>query len=167
MRIWNVLLSLLLASCALPPAGAFAYRPAVVASTAWSAPTPAQGQATGDDDDDGGSQCKSAYGTTVCGYHCVAAYGEVRCAQTPAGSCTAEYGNVTCWDPSGGTRRWHRRWRDRDRDGDDDEARSECKSAYGTTVCGYGCVAAYGEVKCASRPGGTCAAAYGEVTCSN
>src|ERR1041385_8012338 len=31
----------------------------------------------------------------------------------------------------------------------------ECKSAYGTTVCGYSCVAAYGEVKCASTPSGT------------
>lgn len=41
----------------------------------------------------------------------------------------------------------------------------ECKSAYGVTACGFGCVAAYGEVKCAVQPGGACTAAYGQVTC--
>ncbi len=46
-------------------------------------------------------------------------------------------------------------------------AQQECKSAYGTTACGYGCVAEYGVVKCASQPGGTCQAAYGQVTCRN
>jgi hypothetical protein len=36
---------------------------------------------------------------------------------------------------------------------------AECKSAYGQTECGYGCVAAYGEVKCAKTPEGRCQAA--------
>lgn len=132
-----------------------------------SATTASAEPSTSDDSSsDGGSQCKSAYGTTVCGYDCVAAYGEVRCAATPEGSCTAGYGEVTCWDPPRREHRHHRRYRRDDDDGDDDDARSECKSAYGTTACGYGCVAAYGEVKCASRPGGVCQAAYGEITCS-
>src|ERR1043165_6478592 len=43
---------------------------------------------------------------------------------------------------------------------------AECKSAYGTTACGYNCVAAYGEVKCAAQPNGACDAAYGKVTCT-
>lgn len=99
-------------------------------------------------------ECKSAYGTTACGFGCIAAYGEVKCAANPGGACSAAYGQVTCWEPApqtvyGGM------------------PSSECKSAYGTTACGYGCVAAYGMVRCAQQPGGACAAAYGEVTCSN
>jgi hypothetical protein len=100
--------------------------------------------------------CTSAYGTTACGYSCVAAYGEIKCAQTPAGVCTAAYGEVTCWDPPRlGRRHRHRRG-----------PQAECKSAYGTTACGYSCVAAYGEVRCADRPDAVCSAAYGSITCS-
>ena len=157
-----LVLPLALAACLPRPyvGGGFVAAPAVSATTASSEP------AAGDDSaDDGSARCRSDYGTTVCGYDCVAAYGEVKCAATPEGSCTAGYGEVTCWDPPRREHRPHRRYR-RDDDDDDDEARSECKSAYGTTVCGYGCVAAYGEIKCASRPGGVCQAAYGEITCS-
>ena len=101
--------------------------------------------------------CTSAYGTTACGYDCVAAYGQVKCAATPAGVCAAASGEVTCWDPP----RRHGRFRRRH------QPKASCTSAYGTTACGYGCVAAYGEVRCASTPGGVCNAAYGEVTCSD
>lgn len=102
-------------------------------------------------------ECKSAYGTTACGYGCVAAYGEVKCASQPGGTCRAAYGQVSCWEPRAQQRPY----------GYVVTQPSECKSAYGTTACGYGCVAAYGEVKCASQPGGVCEAAYGQVTCSN
>lgn len=102
-------------------------------------------------------ECKSAYGTTACGYGCVAAYGEVKCAQQPGGACNAAYGQVSCWEPPQEQRQY----------GYVATQPSECKSAYGATACGYGCVAAYGEVKCASQPGGVCEAAYGQVTCSN
>jgi hypothetical protein len=102
-------------------------------------------------------ECKSAYGTTACGFGCIAAYGEVKCAVQPGGACTAAYGQVTCWEPAPQTMYG----------GYGAALASECKSAYGTTVCGYGCVAAYGTVRCAQQPGGACAAAYGEVTCSN
>jgi hypothetical protein len=43
--------------------------------------------------------CESANGTTACGYDCTAAYGVVKCAQTPAGKCVAAYGEVKCVDP--------------------------------------------------------------------
>jgi hypothetical protein len=99
-------------------------------------------------------ECKSAYGVTACGFGCVAAYGEVRCAAQPGGACTAAYGRVTCWEPA-----THMVY--------GPPQPSECKSAYGTTACGYNCVAAYGTVRCAQFPGGACAAAYGQVTCSN
>jgi hypothetical protein len=151
------------AACVIPPTGGGystspppSSGPQYVQSAPGPAPTPAP-----DDDAPPQQECRSDYGTTVCGYHCVADYGVVRCASTPEGTCTAADGQVTCWDP---TERRH----DRDReDGDGDEPQSECKSAYGTTVCGYGCVADYGQVRCASHPGGTCAAAYGQITCTD
>jgi hypothetical protein len=99
--------------------------------------------------------CRTAYGTTACGYHCVAAYGEVRCARTAAGVCAAAYGQVACWDPPRSSRRG----------GSAGGERAQCVPAYGTIACGYGCVAAYGEVRCAQTPQGTCSAAYGQVTC--
>ena len=101
-------------------------------------------------------ECKSAYGVTACGFGCVAAYGEVKCAANPGGACTAAYGQVSCWEPA-----------PQNVYGYGPAPASECKSAYGETACGYGCVAAYGTVRCAQQPGGACAAAYGEVTCSN
>ena len=48
-----------------------------------------------------------------------------------------------------------------------DSDQKECKSAFGTTACGYSCVAAFGEVKCASEPDGVCTAAFGQVVCSD
>ncbi len=98
-------------------------------------------------------ECQSSGGKTVCGYHCVSEYGRVACAQTPAGACTASYGRLTCWDPPG-DRRDTRRW-----------PPAECISNYGTTVCGYSCVAEYGQIRCAQTPEGVCTAAYGRLTC--
>ena len=110
------------------------------------------------------AECKSAYGKTVCGYHCVAAYGEIRCARTPEGQCKAAYGEVTCWDPE-----------PRDRDGRGDRHRHDerggrndgatCESAYGKTACGFDCKAAFGEIKCADTPNGVCHSAYGKLVC--
>ena len=121
--------------------------------------TPAYGKVTcsggGVGDGDGGPggptpECKSAYGKTACGFGCVAAAGDVRCAAHPDGRCVAAYGRVTCSDGGGGPR----------------APRSHCQSAYGKTACGYSCVAAYGDVRCASRPDGRCIAAQGKITCS-
>jgi len=116
--------------------------------------------------------CKAAYGEIACGWSCVAAYGKVACASSPEGTCSAAFGEVTCFD---GPRRARlnqggvgRAQGPRQRGGVwalQDVVPATCKSAYGTTVCGYGCLAAYGQVKCAQTPQGTCKAAYGEVTC--
>jgi len=43
--------------------------------------------------------------------------------------------------------------------------KKECKSAYGKTVCGYGCVSAYGEIKCGELPGSACIHKYGKIIC--
>ncbi len=147
-----ILIGLLFASCIVPPAGQGGYvaspapqpeyqaAPPQPAYTAYGAPR---------------QECKSEYGTTACGYGCVAAYGQVRCAANPGGVCSAAYGQVTCSEgtPVAGYY--------------GPPPQQQCKSEYGTTACGYGCVAAYGVVRCASQPGGTCSAAYGQVTCSN
>jgi hypothetical protein len=102
-------------------------------------------------------ECKSAFGTTACGYSCVAAVREVKCAPNPDGVCVAAYGEVTC--TQGHPRRHRRRARRVEK--------QECKSAFGTTACGYSCVAAFGEVKCAPEPDGVCTAAFGQVVCSD
>lgn len=95
-------------------------------------------------------ECKSDYGVTVCGYHCVADYGQVKCAQTPEGLCHADYGQVVCWDPPERTYR-----------------RAQCISDYGQISCGYGCVADYGRVACASSPEDRCFAEDGRVVCTD
>jgi hypothetical protein len=41
----------------------------------------------------------------------------------------------------------------------------ECVQAFGKEACGYGCVKAYGEVKCGARPGDRCVEAYGKIVC--
>ncbi|MCC7072544.1 MAG: hypothetical protein IT383_14545 [Deltaproteobacteria bacterium] len=41
----------------------------------------------------------------------------------------------------------------------------ECQSAFGKTACGYNCMAAFGDIKCAEHPQGTCKAAFGELAC--
>lgn len=99
------------------------------------------------------ASCTSAYGKTACGYDCVAAYGEVRCADVPWGACLAAYGVVVC-GPSGPAPRRRAM------------PKATCQAAFGKIACGYGCVAAYGELACSPDPDGTCVAAYGRVTCS-
>ena len=98
--------------------------------------------------------CTSAFGQTACGYQCEAAYGEVRCAQTPWGACKAAYGKIVCSDG-----RQDLQWRGVA------VPRAECKAAYGEVACGWSCEAAFGELACAQTPEGTCAAGSGGVTC--
>ena len=101
----------------------------------------------------GQKECKSEYGVTECGFHCAAGFGIVRCAKTPAGACGAAFGQVTCWDPPGADERYA------------PGIAAECKAAYGRIECGYGCAEGFGNVQCATRPGGVCHAAYGTITC--
>ena len=93
-------------------------------------------------------ECVTQYGTTVCGYNCVASYGEVKCSRTPQGVCEASYGKVVCWDPAEHVRQ-----------------KAECVASYGDIACGYNCVASYGVVKCSRTPQGACEASYGQVVC--
>lgn len=99
-------------------------------------------------------ECKSAFGKTACGHHCVAAFGDVKCARTHLGACTAAFGKVTCGDPQ----HWVL---------DLPEAPPmRCESAFGKTACGYRCASGFGDVRCASTPDGVCRATAGGVACS-
>ena len=115
--------------------------------------------------------CYAAYGQTACGYDCTAGYGQLRCAQTPAGRCTAAYGSVTCWDPAPADEaprappRSRPAHRARSREAYAPRDAATCLSNYGQTACGYGCVAQYGRVRCAATPGAQCIAQYGQIAC--
>jgi len=108
----------------------------------------------GPDPDGPKATCKSAFGTTACGFACVAAFGQVKCAETPWGACKAAFGEIVCADPP----RWAR--------GRGRMVKVQCEAAAGKIACGYGCVSAYGELRCAQSPRGACQAAYGEIVCS-
>jgi hypothetical protein len=98
------------------------------------------------------AECLTQYGTTQCGYGCVAAYGQVQCSPNPGGACAAEYGRVVCSSArvSITTAGYEQ---------------AQCVAAYGQLVCGYGCAQAYGQVRCSQVPGGICSAAYGSIQC--
>lgn len=98
--------------------------------------------------------CLTAFGETACGYDCLAAFGQVRCAQVPHGACHAAFGTVACGPGSP------------DRFSPSDWPKATCVAAYGKIACGYGCARGFGEVACASTPWGACIAAYGGVTCT-
>lgn len=104
-------------------------------------------------------ECRTAYGQTVCGYRCVAEYGQVQCAQTPYGLCRSGYGSVTCWDPPAASRRGRR-----DVDLSSWPAPT-CHAEYGMVACGYTCESGYGTVQCTQTPYGVCHAEYGKVVC--
>lgn len=71
-------------------------------------------------------ECLSAYGTTVCGFNCMSAYGQVKCARDPQAKCLASYGKIECG--------------------------FDCKAAYGAVACAKAsqgtCEAAYGKITC-------------------
>ncbi len=95
-------------------------------------------------------QCLSAYGTTRCGFNCVARYAQVKCAQTPQGVCKAAYSRIYCWDPPYVYKGM---------------PKARCVTSRGRIACGYHCKARYGQAKCAATPHGACTAAYGRITC--
>ena len=93
-------------------------------------------------------ECVTAFGTTACGYHCISAFGEVKCAQTPYGVCKSAFGEIVCWDPSRPVNK-----------------QAECVTSFGKITCGYNCVSAFGETKCAETPEGTCKSSSGNIEC--
>ncbi|WP_224367811.1 hypothetical protein [Hyalangium versicolor] len=101
------------------------------------------------------AECKTAYGKTVCGYDCKAAFGEVKCAQTPHGICEAAYDRLVCFDPPAYVVRAFQ----------GEPPRPSCKSGYGLITCGYQCASGYGQVQCSQTPWGVCESGYDRVLC--
>jgi hypothetical protein len=100
-------------------------------------------------------ECTTDYGLVACGFHCASGYGNVQCANSPAGACDAAYGQIVCGDsrpeefrrPTGAV------------------PATDCLHAYNRIACGYACLDGYGDVRCARSPEGICRAVGQSITC--
>jgi len=103
-----------------------------------------------------GSSCINNYGKVACGYHCIAAHGELACARTSAGVCSFTDSEITCWDPPDSVRAHY----------GDRVPRPRCLARSGHLACGYNCESRDGgEVHCSETPDGVCVATSRGVTC--
>jgi hypothetical protein len=94
--------------------------------------------------------CLTNYDKTACGYSCLAAHGEVACARTPAGICSAVDNRVVCWDPPEWVRLHY----------GDKLPPPQCLTRDGKIACGYRCEAHDEDVACATTPDGICQYTY-------
>ena len=99
-------------------------------------------------------ECLTSSGQTACGFHCISAESQVRCAQTPDGVCNYSSGVVACWDPPALLRLVY-----------PTVPPPSCVTNGGQTACGYQCIAAYDQVQCAQTPFGACRANGGRLVC--
>jgi hypothetical protein len=96
----------------------------------------------------------SSSGQTACGYHCLRAEGQVRCAQTAEGVCSSSSGVVACWDPPALLRRVYER-----------VPEASCVTNGAQTACGYHCVVGSDRAQCAQTPFGACRVNAGRLVC--
>jgi len=99
--------------------------------------------------------CVTHAGRTACGHNCVYGNGQVRCSQTPQGTCSFSQGMAACWDPPPMLKFVM----------GDRVPRPGCIVASGQAACGYHCAMNYGRVQCAQTPFGACRANEGHVVC--
>ena len=100
--------------------------------------------------------CLNNYGKVACGYNCIAAHGELGCAQTSSGVCSSSDRDLLCWDPPDSVRAHY---------GDRVPA-AQCITRSGNIACGYNCVARDGgQVQCSSTPDGVCVVTSRGITC--
>ena len=102
----------------------------------------------------GAVDCLTSGGRTACGFNCLAAEGQVLCAQTAEGVCSSSSGVVACWDPPALLRRVYPRI-----------PTPSCVTNYGQTACGYHCIANSDQAQCAQTPFGACRANGGHLVC--
>jgi hypothetical protein len=79
----------------------------------------------------------------------------VACARTPFGTCEADRGRVTCWDPP-----LPLIWSTQGQ-----LPTPRCLASGDSVACGYRCESAYDQVACTQTPQGTCQVADGTVAC--
>lgn len=101
------------------------------------------------------ADCVTDEHRTVCGYHCIKSDGQLRCAQSPEGVCSATSSVVVCWDPPALLRKIF----------DKRVPSPSCVTNDGRTACGYHCVSNYGSAQCAQTPFGACRANEGKLVC--
>jgi hypothetical protein len=101
------------------------------------------------------AECLTSSGKTACGFHCVAANGDVKCSQTPEGACSTTSGVVACWDPPPVLKRVF---------GDRVPAPSCVTTSY-QTACGYSCETSNDRAACAQTPFGECQVSEGRLVC--
>lgn len=98
--------------------------------------------------------CLTSSGQTACGYHCLGAERQVRCAQTPEGVCSNSSGVLACWDPPSLLRRVY-----------EHVPPASCVTNGGQTACGYHCVTGSDQARCAQTPFGACSVNGGRLAC--
>jgi hypothetical protein len=106
------------------------------------------------------STCTTNNGKTACGYRCLAAHGDLACAQTPLGICRATSDGATnpgvvCWDPPESVRLHY----------GDRAPPPDCVMRRGELTCGYRCQASGDNAECAQTPDGVCRASSRGVVC--
>ena len=100
------------------------------------------------------ASCHQSGSSRACGYDCRAEFGEVRCAQTPAGFCTRIEGQLLCWDPPLEVQLHPIAF-----------GKASCRSKYKDIACGYVCASSENHLACAQTPFGVCTTRFDEVIC--
>lgn len=92
----------------------------------------------------------------ACGYDCKRQGTAVGCAQTPRGTCIAEYDRVVCADPPAAVYGVYGL----------EAPRPTCRARDGMIACGYACKSSGSvHLACAATPFGVCDERGGRVTC--
>lgn len=101
--------------------------------------------------------CISSVGKIACGYHCMSYDGNLRCSQTPEGTCSVEQGHLVCWDPPLETYQVAF------------EAAAElaCIDSSEGRSCGYRCIATSTHSACGSNRGDSCRSEPDHISCKN
>jgi hypothetical protein len=84
-------------ACANSPMGACATRFGVL--RCWD-PAPEVRWAMETQGDLRAATCERTLDDVACGYACVSTLKNVKCAQTPWGTCTRSFDSIACWDPA-------------------------------------------------------------------
>lgn len=101
--------------------------------------------------------CVARSGKVACGYHCAVGDGEVRCGDSPEGTCRRQAGALVCWDPpletTGAVV--------------DPASELSCIDAGGGRKCGYRCLATISRSACGGTRADYCQVKGEEIVCKS